>query len=83
VPEETAGALWDDWAYLLELGVRTGQMMTIDGLEGDDYARALASRDDRHWVYHRAGKPCRVCGTDIVMEIAASRKLYYCPNCQA
>jgi endonuclease-8 len=83
VPEETVRGLWEDWTYLLELGVRTGQMMTIDGLEGDDFARALASRDDRHWVYHREGKPCRVCGTDIVMEIAASRKLYYCPHCQA
>lgn len=83
VPEDTVRQLWKDWSYLLGLGVSTGQMMTIDGLEGEDYARALASRDDRHWVYHRAGKPCRVCGTDIVMEIAAGRKLYYCPYCQA
>lgn len=83
VPEELVRELWKDWTYLLGLGVSTGQMMTIDGLEGEDYDRALASRDDRHWVYHRAGRPCRVCGTDIVMEIAASRKLYYCPHCQA
>lgn len=83
VPEELVRELWKDWTYLLGLGVSTGQMMTIDGLEGEDYDRALASRDDRHWVYHRAGKPCRVCGTDIVMEIAAGRKLYYCPHCQA
>ncbi|MEO7349503.1 MAG: zinc finger domain-containing protein, partial [Terrimesophilobacter sp.] len=30
-----------------------------------------------------AGLPCRVCGTNIVMEIAAARKLYWCPRCQA
>ena len=35
------------------------------------------------WVYHRAGLPCRVCGTAIVVEEAASRKLYWCPRCQA
>ncbi len=58
-------------------------MMTMDNLDKDNYARALASRDDRHWVYHREGKPCRVCGTPIVMELAAARKLYYCPSCQA
>jgi endonuclease-8 len=83
IPEELLRALWRDWAYLLEIGVRTGQMMTMDDLDAEGYARALASRDDRHWVYHRTGEPCRVCGTEIVMEIAAARKLYYCPYCQA
>ncbi|PRY70088.1 endonuclease-8/formamidopyrimidine-DNA glycosylase [Glaciihabitans tibetensis] len=83
VTDDLARALWKDWSYLLELGVRTGQMMTMDDLDDEGYTRALANRDDRHWVYHRAGKPCRVCGTDIVMELAAARKLYYCPHCQA
>jgi formamidopyrimidine-DNA glycosylase len=83
VPREILIALWRDWVHLLTIGVQTGQMMTIDGLTGDDYATALASRADRHWVYHREGKPCRVCGTPIVMELAAARKLYYCPHCQA
>ena len=47
------------------------------------YRKAMAHRDDRHWVYHRAGLPCRVCGTEIVVEEAAGRKLYWCPSCQA
>ena len=79
VPRETLEELWKDWTYLLGVGVKTGQMLTMDGLTGDDYINALARRDDRHWVYHRTGKPCRVCGTPIVMEMAAGRKLYYCP----
>ena len=82
VPEETARALWKDWTKLLKLGVRLGQMMTMEGLSKKDYQAALASRADRHWVYHRAGEPCRVCGTPIVMELAAGRKLYYCPKDQ-
>ena len=83
LPEDVVRALWQDWDHLLRIGVTTGQMLTMDGLEGEDYLRALASRADRHWVYHRTGEPCRVCGTPIAMEVAAGRKLYWCPSCQA
>jgi len=83
VPEEVVHALWLDWARLLAIGVETGQMMTMDDLPPDQYRAAMASRDDRHWVYHRAGLPCRVCGTQIVLEEIGARKLYWCPRCQA
>ena len=82
VPEEVVRALYKDWTKLLKLGVKLGQMMTMEGLSPKNYQAALASRDDRHWVYHRTGKPCRVCGTPIVMEMAAGRKLYFCPKDQ-
>jgi endonuclease-8 len=83
VPEELVRGLWRDWARLLPIGVETGQMMTMDDLSPDDYRAAMASRDDRHWVYHRAGLPCRTCGTEIVLEEIGARKLYWCPRCQA
>ncbi len=83
VPEEVVRDLWRDWARLLPIGVETGQMMTMDDLDPEAYRRAMAHRDDRHWVYHRAGLPCRVCGTTVLMEEAAGRKLYWCPRCQA
>jgi len=83
VPEEVVRELWRDWVRLLAIGVETGQMMTMDGLDPDAYRKAMANRDDRHWVYHRAGLPCRVCGTAIVVEELATRKLYWCPTCQA
>ncbi|MCM3696761.1 Fpg/Nei family DNA glycosylase [Microbacterium oleivorans] len=83
VPEDTVRALWRDWVRLLAIGVETGQMMTMDDLDPEAYRRAMAHRDDRHWVYHRAGLPCRVCGTAIVLEEMAARKLYWCPRCQA
>ncbi|EPD83202.1 endonuclease VIII [Microbacterium sp. oral taxon 186 str. F0373] len=82
VPEELVRQLWRDWSRLLVIGVETGQMMTMDDLDAEAYRRAMASRDDRHWVYHRAGLPCRICGTEIVLEEMAARKLYWCPNCQ-
>lgn len=80
--EEIVRALWKDWAKLLKLGVKTGQMMTMDGLSKSAYDGAMASRADRHWVYHREGLPCRVCGTPIVMEVVGARKLYWCPKDQ-
>ncbi len=83
VPEELVRALWRDWAHLLKIGVETGQMLTMEGLDDGAYRKALANRSDRHWVYHREGLPCRVCGTHIVMEMAAGRKLYWCPKDQA
>ncbi len=83
VPEEIVRALWHDWVRLLAIGVETGQMMTMDDLSPDEYRAAMASRDDRHWVYHRAGLPCRVCGTEIALEEIGARKLYWCPRCQA
>ncbi len=82
VPEEIVRELWRDWVRLLAIGVETGQMMTMDDLSPDAYRAAMASRDDRHWVYHRAGLQCRVCGTEIVVEEVATRKLYWCPSCQ-
>lgn len=83
VPEEVVRALWHDWVRLLAIGVETGQMMTMDDLSPEEYRAAMASRDDRHWVYHRAGLPCRVCGTEIALEELGARKLYWCPRCQA
>jgi endonuclease-8 len=83
VPEDTVRALWKDWTKLLTIGVETGQMMTMDRLSKADYQKALAKRDDRHWVYKREGLPCRICGTNIVMEIMGGRKLYWCPKDQA
>ncbi|MEV8266373.1 DNA-formamidopyrimidine glycosylase family protein [Microbacterium sp. NPDC076911] len=83
VRENVVRGLWRDWVRMLAIGVETGQMMTMDDLDSEAYRRAMASRDDRHWVYHRAGLPCRVCATAIVVEQAAGRKLYWCPRCQA
>jgi formamidopyrimidine-DNA glycosylase len=82
VPEELVRELWRDWVRLLRIGVETGQMLTMDDLDPEAYRKALASRDDRHWVYHRAGEPCRVCGTHIAMTELGGRKLDWCPTDQ-
>lgn len=83
LPEDTVRQLWRDWGRLLRIGVETGQMMTMDDLDPEAHRKAMASREDRHWVYKREGLPCRVCGTHIVMELLGGRKLYWCPKDQA
>jgi endonuclease-8/formamidopyrimidine-DNA glycosylase len=80
--ERVLGELWDDWARLLEIGITVGQMITIDGLEGEAYQRALQYRDERHWVYKLEGTPCKRCGASITLEDMANRKLYWCAGCQ-
>ena len=79
---DEVSALWRDWTKLLKIGVEVGQMMTIDGLRGARKEAALRNREDRHWVYGRAGEPCRRCGTPIALEEMQARKLYWCPGCQ-
>lgn len=37
----------------------------------------------RHAVFNRAGEPCHVCGTPIEKSMVSSRRLYFCPRCQA
>ena len=83
LPEDTVRDLWRDWAHLLKIGVETGQMMTMDDLDGDEWRLAMKNRADRHWVYKREGLPCRVCDTHITLAEMGARKLYYCPRCQA
>ena len=46
LPEELIGALWDDAAMLMPLGVKTGLMLTREG-----YLRGRPKKDDRYHVY--------------------------------
>jgi len=43
-----------------------------------------AKFSDGHWVYGRAGRPCRTCGTPIVRAKTGphTRTTYWCPQCQ-
>ena len=82
LPDDVVRDLWRDWRYLLGVGIETGQMLTMNGLDDEAQRAALRNRADRHWVYKREGLPCRICGTHITMQLVAARKLYWCPSCQ-
>jgi formamidopyrimidine-DNA glycosylase len=36
----------------------------------------------RHFVYGRAGEPCRICGTTIAVRRLGARASFFCPCCQ-
>ncbi len=69
-------AVWLDLVELMKIGVRRGRIVT---LEPDVVLR----RGERaSYVYRRAGLPCRVCGTPVVIEDMVGRNLFSCPTCQ-
>ncbi|THG28648.1 Fpg/Nei family DNA glycosylase [Naasia lichenicola] len=82
VPERVLRALWRDWAKLLAIGVETGQMMTKDGLNEDEYLAAMASRDARHYVYKQQGKKAPRGRGEVVIEDMGGRNLYWAPGWQ-
>ena len=52
---------------------------------GTRVTRPGAPRHESLWIYGRAGKPCRVCGTIVRLRRQgdAGRTTYFCPACQA
>ena len=75
---EQVEALWVDSVALLKVGVKTGFMITRDEL-----TKKRPTKAERNFVYKREGLPCRVCDQEISIAIMATRKLYWCNNCQS
>lgn len=75
-------AMWHDLVVLMDAGVRTGRIVTTDP---DDRQRPAGrpQRTDAHYVYGRAGLPCRRCQTVVRRAELGARTLFWCPVCQA
>jgi endonuclease-8 len=84
----SVGRLVATGARLLRANANSPARRTLpDALGAEPGAkRSVARRDDgRFWVYGRAGRPCRVCGTLIRSDMIGAdlpRRLYWCPSCQ-
>jgi endonuclease-8 len=74
--------IWDDTRTLMRAGVKTGRIVTTTP-EDREKRSGPASPEDAHYVYRRAGKPCRRCGTQVRTQVMAGRNLFWCPSCQA
>jgi DNA-formamidopyrimidine glycosylase len=70
-------AIWLDAVKLMKIGVLKGVMVTRQ--EQLDQ-RSISS--ERNYVYKREGLKCFRCKGTVVIEVMASRKLYWCPGCQ-
>jgi endonuclease VIII len=91
-PDRPASALApDDHARLVDIAVplmhantgaaATGGIVTYRGMRR---TTGRASEDERLWVYDRAGRPCRRCGSPIQSAARGvdARRTYWCPQCQ-
>lgn len=58
--------------------------MLRSNTDGGVRATVPNARRGERWVYRRAGRPCRRCGTAIRSESLGQppRRLYWCPDCQ-
>lgn len=74
--------LWDDFVLLLNEGVTSGRINTLD----PDLVSAqvdVADPEAKKWfVYKRAGYQCLVCGAPVRSQTLAGRNLFWCSSCQ-
>lgn len=71
-----------DLAVLERLGARAQKILRSHGSERS--TTGSRAHDGNFWVYGRAGRPCRRCGTPIASAIHGEldRLNYWCPRCQ-
>lgn len=74
--------LWATVVAMLQAGERSGRIVTVEPAEVGARSRSRIPRRDAVYVYHRAGRPCRRCGTTILAEPMAAREMSWCPRCQ-
>ncbi|MET0384393.1 MAG: DNA-formamidopyrimidine glycosylase family protein [Polyangiales bacterium] len=81
---ESAAILTREAARLLRVNV--GLSVTGHAVPSPPMRRTTGQpgSEERLWVYDRAGKPCRVCGTPIASALIGqhARRCYHCPTCQ-
>lgn len=75
-------AMWDDLVVLMRAGARSGRIITTESVDRERPA-GRPRRQDAHYVYRRAGWPCRRCGTPVESATMEARNLFWCPVCQA
>ena len=75
----TWDAMWADIRQLMRAGVKANRIVTTataDRERRSGYVR----REDAHYVYRRAGQPCRRCGAEVRTQVMAGRNLFWCPH---
>ena len=81
VPRATVDELWERFVSLLTLGERTGRIVTVADADRTRPPSKLR-RDERVYVYRRAGQACRRCGDTIVSWELGGRSIFACPTDQ-
>jgi len=76
--------LADHGQRYMQANVQEGTSGSIVTYTGPRRTTRRTDREERLWVYGRAGEPCRRCGTTILSrkQGTQARSTYWCPNCQ-
>lgn len=82
VSAQRLGKLWGDFVYLLNEGVVTGRIRTVDPALVSDDVHVADPQAKKWFVYKRAGQPCLSCGNPVKTEVMAGRNLFWCSTCQ-
>ena len=81
VPAKTVRAIWRDAVKLMPDGA-VDRRIVCTRPKDRPHPKGKALRGEVHYVYHRHGRPCLVCGTIVRRVDMAGRTLYWCPTCQ-
>jgi endonuclease VIII len=84
LPKDLLETLLDIARGLLKDNVVEGASPRIQTYRNLRMTNPASNHDESLWVYGRAGKPCRKCGTPIEMKKMGldARSTYWCPSCQ-
>jgi endonuclease-8 len=82
--KEVLENMMDTARGLLKDNVLEGSLSRIQTYRNLRMTNPASSHDESLWVYGRAGKPCRKCGTAIAMKKIGvdARSTYWCQSCQ-
>lgn len=82
VGDDDVRALWDLAVEQMAAGERLGRIVTVDPADVGVERVSDMDRDERLYVYKRAGELCHRCRTAISLVEVAGRKAWWCPTCQ-
>ena len=84
IPKDVLEKLLDIARGLLQDNVVEGTSPRIQTYRNLRMTNPASNHDESLWVYGRAGKPCRKCGTPIQMKKMGleARSTYWCSTCQ-
>jgi endonuclease VIII len=85
LPDETLRAIVDTARRLMTANVQAGTSAGIVTYRGLRRTRGRQAPGEHVWVYGRARRPCRVCGSPVQVRKQGldARSTYWCARCQA
>ena len=82
VEEKALQSIWKDAGLLMKAAMTDRRIVTTKPADRP-HKRGKALKEEAHYVYRRQGRPCFVCGTNVLTKEMAGRNLFWCPVCQA